>query len=88
MSKRQVSADEIVQCEEKYANAKTVNQILRRVAEAMDFTSDEQLEELFQKTAWHFDRKYSRKGASFDVFKQAITYAKDSCLNILLNRFS
>jgi len=72
LSKRRVSPEEIAKCEEKYANAKAVNSILRHVGRLLEYTEDSQLEELHQKTAWHFDRKYNKPGASFDVFKSAV----------------
>jgi translation initiation factor 2 subunit 1 len=39
----------------------------------LDYESSEQLEELYQKTAWMFDRKYGKPGASFEAFKLAVT---------------
>ncbi|VDP40322.1 unnamed protein product [Schistosoma mattheei] len=41
-----------------------VNQILRNVAEKLDYKTDEQLEELCRKTAWYFDRKTGRRAGS------------------------
>lgn len=38
----------------------------------MKFENNEQLEELYQKTAWHFEEKYKSKAAAYDVFKQAV----------------
>lgn len=73
LSKRRVSPEEIVKCEEKYAKAKCVNSILRHVAELLGYESDEQLEELYTKSAWHFDRKYSKTGACYDAFKHCVT---------------
>ncbi len=51
-----------------------VNSILRHVGELLDLESDEQLEDLYQKTAWFFDRKYGKTGASYEAFKHAVTY--------------
>lgn len=59
-------------CTERFAKAKAVNSILRHVAELLKFETDEQLEELYQKTAWHFEEKYKSKTAAYDVFKQAV----------------
>jgi len=73
LSKRRVSAEEVTKCEEKFAKAKAVNSILRHVAVLLDYESSEQLEELYQKTAWMFDRKYGKPGASYDAFKLAVT---------------
>jgi len=73
LSKRRVSPEEIVKCEEKYAKAKCVNSILRHVAELLGYDTDEQLEELYNKSAWHFDRKYSKTGSCYDAFKHCVT---------------
>ncbi|CAI5439562.1 unnamed protein product [Caenorhabditis angaria] len=73
LSKRRVYQKDLKQCEERFANAKMVNSILRHVAEQLGYTTDEQLEDLYQRTAWHFDRKEKRKAASYDAFKKAIT---------------
>lgn len=57
LSKRRVSAEEILKCEEKFARGKTVNSILRHTAQVLNFTTDEQFEELYEKTAWKLDEK-------------------------------
>jgi translation initiation factor 2 subunit 1 len=72
LSKRRVSPEEVVKCEEKFAKAKCVNSILRHVGELLKYESDEQLEELYTNTAWYFDRKYKKTGASYDAFKHAV----------------
>lgn len=73
LSKRRVSQEDILKCEEKFAKAKAVNSILRHVAELLDYTSDKQLEALYTKTAWHFDEKYNKPGAAYEAFKHAVT---------------
>ncbi len=74
LSKRRVSTEEISKCEEKFAKAKTVNSILRHVGEILKYESDELLEELYTKTAWHFDRKYQRPGyGGFEAFKASVS---------------
>lgn len=73
LSKRRVSAEDIEKCTERYAKAKAVNSILRHVAELLHYDSDDQLEELYQKTAWHFEEKYKKQKASaYDFFKQSV----------------
>ena len=73
LSKRRVSAEDVEKCTERYAKAKAVNSILRHVAELLHYDSDEQLEELYQKTAWHFEEKYKKQKASaYDFFKQSV----------------
>ncbi|XP_074640887.1 eukaryotic translation initiation factor 2 subunit 1-like [Tubulanus polymorphus] len=81
LSKRRVSAEEVEKCEEKYARAKAVNSILRHVGELLNYTTNEELEELYKKTAWCFDRKYGKPGASFDAFKNSVANpeALDEC---------
>lgn len=73
LSKRRVSPEDIVRCEEKFAKAKAVNSILRHVADILGYTTDEQLEELYNKTAWYFDEKAKRPGAAYEAFKLATT---------------
>ncbi|GFR67092.1 eukaryotic translation initiation factor 2 subunit 1 [Elysia marginata] len=72
LSKRRVSPEEVVKCEEKFAKAKAVNSILRHVAELMGYKSNEDLERLYEKTAWFFDTKYNKPGSSFEAFKHAV----------------
>ncbi|CAG9857575.1 unnamed protein product [Phyllotreta striolata] len=73
LSKRRVSAEDVEKCTERFAKAKAVNSILRHVAELLKYESDEQLEELYQKTAWHFEEKYKKnKASAYDFFKQAV----------------
>lgn len=72
LSKRRVSPEDIEKCEEKFAKARAVNSILRHVAEILKYETDEQLEELYQKTAWYFDEKFKKQGSSHDCFKHAV----------------
>jgi translation initiation factor 2 subunit 1 len=53
-----------------------VNSILTHVAQLLDYENDSQLEELYQKTAWMFDRKYGKPGAAYEAFKHAVTNAE------------
>lgn len=71
LSKRRVVQEDIKRCEEKYSNAKTVNQILRHVGEILDYEDDKQLEDLYRRTAWYFDKKYASIGGSHEMFKEA-----------------
>lgn len=71
LSKKRVVQENIKRCEEKYSKAKTVNQILRHVGELLDYEDNKQLEELYKKTAWYFDKKYSWSGGSYEMFKEA-----------------
>jgi len=81
LSKRRVSEEDIVKCEEKYARAKTVNSILTHSAAILEFETDDQLEELYNSTAWYFDRKYGKVGSCFDAFKLCVSNpaALDEC---------
>ena len=49
-----------------------VNSILTHVAQLRGFETDAQLEDLYQKTAWHFDRKFGKPGAAYEAFKNAV----------------
>jgi len=42
------------------------------VADLLGYDSDAQLEDLYTKTAWHFEDKYKRKASAYDAFKQAV----------------
>jgi len=72
LSKRRVSPEEVLKCEEKFAKAKAVNSILRHVGELMGYTNDRMLEDLYEKTAWFFDEKYNKAGMAYDCFKHAV----------------
>jgi len=72
LSKRRVYAKDLLQCEDRFAKAKAVNSILRHVADQLGYDEDTQLEDLYDRTAWHFDRQAKRKAASYDIFKKAI----------------
>lgn len=75
LSKRRVVQEDLKKCDEKYQRAKTVNQILRHTGEILDFDAatkeKNQLEDLYKKTAWHFDKKYATSGGSYGMFKEA-----------------
>jgi len=66
LSKRRVSPEDIVKCEEKYNKSKMVHSIMRHVAEK----TDTPIEELYQNIAWPLNKKY---GHSVDAFKLSIT---------------
>ena len=72
LSKRRVSPEDVEKCTERFAKAKAVNSILRHVADLLDYENDDQLEELYQKTAWRFEEKLKMKASSYDFFKQAV----------------
>lgn len=72
LSKRRVSIEEVKKCEEKFTRGKTVASILRHVGEILKYDSDEQLEDLFEKTAWFFDEKYRTTGGAYEAFKSAV----------------
>ncbi|CAG2059272.1 unnamed protein product [Timema podura] len=72
LSKRRVSAEDVEKCTERFAKAKAVNSILRHVAELLHYENDEQLEDLYQRTAWKFEEKYKKKASAYDFFKQAV----------------
>jgi len=59
-----------------------VNSILRHVAALLKYENDSELEDLYMKTAWMFDRKYGKPGASYDAFKHAVTLVFLACVII------
>jgi len=66
LSKRRVSSEDIVKCEEKYNKSKTVHSIMRHVAEV----THTDLEELYKSFGWPLYRRY---GHAIDAFKMAIS---------------
>lgn len=66
LSKRRVSPEDIVKCEERYNKSKMVHSIMRHVAEK----TTTPLEELYQDIAWPLNKKY---GHAVDAFKLSIT---------------
>lgn len=66
LSKRRVSKEDIAKCEERFNKSKSVNSIMRNVAEKHNVP----LEELYETIGWPLYRKY---GHAYDGFKLAIT---------------
>ncbi|QLL33572.1 hypothetical protein HG536_0E04830 [Torulaspora globosa] len=65
LSKRRVSSEDIIRCEEKYQKSKTVHAILRYCAEKFQVP----LEDLYRTIAWPLSRKYSH---AYEAFKLSI----------------
>ncbi|EDO17917.1 hypothetical protein Kpol_1010p33 [Vanderwaltozyma polyspora DSM 70294] len=65
LSKRRVSSEDIIKCEEKYQKSKTVHSILRFCAEKFQIP----LEDLYKSIAWPLSRKY---GHAYEAFKISI----------------
>ena len=66
LSKRRVSPEDIVKCEERYNKSKMVHSIMRHVAEKTLVP----IEQLYESIAWPLNRKY---GHAIDAFKLSIT---------------
>jgi len=66
LSKRRVSAEDVVKCDERYNKSKTVHSIMRHVAEK----GDRDFEQLNQAITWPLYKKF---GHAYDAFKLAIT---------------
>ncbi|KAI6651506.1 Eukaryotic translation initiation factor 2 subunit 1 [Oopsacas minuta] len=71
LSKKRVSTEEAEKFQERFIKSKTINQILRHVADTLKFQSNEEFEELYQNTAWAIDVSKDKKGACYDIFKKA-----------------
>lgn len=65
LSKRRVSSEDIINCEEKYQKSKTVHSILRYCAEKFQIP----LEDLYKTIAWPLSRKF---GHAYEAFKLSI----------------
>ena len=66
LSKRRVSAEDIVRCEERYNKSKSVHSIMRHVAEK----TKTPIEQLYEDIGWPLNKKY---GHANDAFKLSIT---------------
>ena len=49
-----------------------MNSILRNVASKLNYET-EQLEELYERTAWKLEESLGIPGSSYDLFKKAVT---------------
>lgn len=65
LSKRRVTPEDIIKCEEKYNKSKAVHSILRHVAEKNDMP----LQDLYEAIGWPLYKKF---GHAYDAFKMAI----------------
>ncbi|KAF8423099.1 translation initiation factor 2, alpha subunit [Tirmania nivea] len=66
LSKRRVSPEDVIKCEERFNKSKMVHSILRHVADK----TKTPIEELYQKIGWPLMKKY---GHTVDAFKYSIT---------------
>ena len=67
LSKRRVSPEDIVKCEERFNKGKMVASIMRHVAEK----TKTPMETLYQDIGWPLNKKY---GHAVDAFKLSITF--------------
>ncbi|CEQ39334.1 SPOSA6832_00860, partial [Sporobolomyces salmonicolor] len=67
LSKRRVSAEDVIKCEERYNKSKTVHTIMRHVAEK----TGADLEHVNNLVAWPLYKKY---GHAYDAFKLSISW--------------
>ncbi len=67
LSKRRVSPEDIVKCEERFNKGKMVASIMRHVAEK----TRTPMETLYAEIGWPLNKKY---GHAVDAFKLSITY--------------
>ena len=72
LSKRRVSPEDIVKCEERYNKSKMVHSIMRHVAEK----TLTPIEKLYETIGWPLNKSY---GHAIDAFKISITYAFPEC---------
>ncbi|QUC17312.1 uncharacterized protein UV8b_01553 [Ustilaginoidea virens] len=66
LSKRRVSPEDMVKCEERYNKSKTVHLIMRHVAEK----TQTPIETLYETISWPLNKKF---GHAIDAFKLSIT---------------
>ncbi|KAI5285432.1 hypothetical protein KEM52_002442 [Ascosphaera acerosa] len=70
LSKRRVSPEDVVKCEERYNKSKLVHSIMRHVAEK----TETPMETLYESIVWPLNRKY---GHAIDAFKISISNPDD-----------
>lgn len=70
LSKRRVSPEDVIKCEERFNKSKMVHSILRHVADK----TKTPIEELYQSIGWPLMKKY---GHTVDAFKYSITYVSE-----------
>lgn len=66
LSKRRVSPEDIVKCEERYNKSKMVHSIMRHVSEKTLVP----IEELYDTISWPLNKRF---GHAIDAFKLSIT---------------
>ncbi|BGP05333.1 hypothetical protein JCM10049v2_001138 [Rhodotorula toruloides] len=66
LSKRRVSPEDVIKCEERYNKSKTVHTIVRHVAEK----TGKDMDEIMELVAWPLYKKY---GHAFEAFKLSIS---------------
>ena len=66
LSKRRVSPEDVVKCEERYSKSRAVNSIVSHVSHKLDYP----IEQIYEKVVWPLDRTY---GHSYDAFKLSVT---------------
>ncbi|CAD6884281.1 unnamed protein product, partial [Tilletia controversa] len=66
LSKRRVTPEDVVKCEERFNKSKAVHSILSHVAGKLDLD----LEVLYRQYSWPLDKKY---GHAYDAYKIAIS---------------
>ena len=66
LSKRRVSPEDVIKCEERYSKSRAVNSIVSHVAHKLDYP----VEQIYEKVLWPLDHSY---GHSYDAFKLAVT---------------
>lgn len=66
LSKRRVSPDDVMKCEERYNKSKAVQTIMSHIAGKLN----KDIEQLYETIAWPLDKKY---GHAYDAFKVAVS---------------
>ena len=78
LSKRRVSPEDILKCEERFAKAKTVHSIMRNVAEKTDIP----IEQVYAEVAWPLYRKY---GHAYEGFRLSIAQQEEVFSDLTLS---
>ncbi|KAI8806937.1 eukaryotic translation initiation factor 2 alpha subunit-domain-containing protein [Cladochytrium replicatum] len=78
LSKRRVSPEDVIKCEEKYRKSSVVHSIMYHVAQKLDM----ELEQLYQEVGWPLYKQY---GHAFEAFMVAINEPDEVFKNIQMS---
>lgn len=82
LSKRRVSPEDVIKCEERYNKSKTVHTIVRHVAEK----TGKDMDEIMELVAWPLYKKYGHAFEAFKLSIRCVAVARSGCSSDRLTR--